>query len=216
MSDLRTLYGYSYPKPKNKSTDTLSPQEKLMLDMFIFMPNTKFHEIYKMVYPTAKGTPAKIRDDANQILISYAAEAYLKERKAEIDSHIGLTAPDGSEIFDIELKDIPDNAEEILMKKAWKEIEDKGLDSKAAEWWFKDLLKDKDASLDVAPPLRILAESCHSCRYKAMAETELYDGCKFCKYKKYANKNGVTYTYKNQLDLPKDFYTKNNIKKDEI
>lgn len=49
-------------------------------------------------------------------------------------------------------------------------------------------------------PRRYLPESCNNgCRYKAFCEEECDDLCKICKYKKYANENGVYYRSQEQL-----------------
>lgn len=191
------------PKRPSDPTWGLMPSDMDMLDMFILNEFMPFHEIWRLIKDD-KRSESSYKNAARGFLKQTDSEAYLIKRKSQIDAYFN---PNSIDPFDIGLDEIPENAEEILMKKAWKEIDTKGLDSKAAEWWFKELLKGKDEITEVAPPLRILAESCHSCRYKAACEENLYDGCKYCKYKVFANENGVKYSHKDQLDLPKDFYT---------
>lgn len=59
-------------------------------------------------------------------------------------------------------------------------------------------LDDKEAAVE--PPKRYLAVSCSlECRYKAFCEQECEDLCEICKYKQYANENGVYYKSENQL-----------------
>ena len=51
-------------------------------------------------------------------------------------------------------------------------------------------------------PRRYLPESCNNgCRYKIFCEQECEDLCEICKYKKYANENGVYYKSENQLTI---------------
>lgn len=61
-------------------------------------------------------------------------------------------------------------------------------------------LDDKDAAVE--PPRRYLAVSCGECRYKAFCEEHCDDLCAVCKYKLYANENGVHYETKEQLTNP--------------
>lgn len=191
---------YELPERKKNPISGLTPKEMDMLDLFILAPFMRFNDIWKMITDD-KRSQAAIKASSSAFLISYDSQVYLTDRKSQIDAYF---KPDNN-ILD-NLEEIPADADERIKKMMWNKIKDGNIDNKAAEWWFKDVLKDREVETEVAPPLRILAESCYSCRYKAACETELYDGCKYCKYKKYANKNGVKYTYKDQLDLPKDFY----------
>ena len=61
----------------------------------------------------------------------------------------------------------------------------------------------------VESPRRYLPETClRSCRYRLFCEDNMVNGnivdeCVYCKYKAYANKNGVMYDNTNMLDIPK-------------
>lgn len=54
----------------------------------------------------------------------------------------------------------------------------------------------------VEQPRRYLPESCSSCGYKTFCEQECENICEICKYKLYANENGVHYETKEQLINP--------------
>ena len=54
----------------------------------------------------------------------------------------------------------------------------------------------------VEAPRRYLPTMCSECRYKAFCEQECEDLCETCKYKLYANENGVHYETKEQLINP--------------
>ena len=54
----------------------------------------------------------------------------------------------------------------------------------------------------IEAPRRYLPAMCSECRYKAFCEQECEDLCELCKYKKYANENGVHYETKEQLINP--------------
>lgn len=58
-------------------------------------------------------------------------------------------------------------------------------------------LDDKEAAVE--PPKRYLAITCSECRYKTFIEKECDDICEICKYKQYANENGVQYKSEEQL-----------------
>lgn len=51
----------------------------------------------------------------------------------------------------------------------------------------------------VEAPRRYLPTMCSECRYKAFCEQECEDLCERCKFKKYANENGIYYKSENQL-----------------
>jgi hypothetical protein len=57
-----------------------------------------------------------------------------------------------------------------------------------------------DTKNAASPPLRYLPETSNNCRYKIFCENECEDECTICKYRDFANKQGVFYDYKNQLD----------------
>lgn len=201
---------YDLPK-RNKAPDSgLTEAQMNMLDMFILLPFMKFHDIWIMITDEKRSLTAA-KNASKAFLTCYDSQIYLTERKAQLDAY--FKPNDSDDILGKDIEEIPKDSTNLLLKRAWAEFEKDGFDSKAAELLLKQAMKNMDIDQEVTPPLRILAEACHSCRYKAACETHLYDGCKYCKYKAYANKNGVNYTHKDQLDLPKDFY--NQINKEE-
>lgn len=194
---------YDLPKRKKAGDSGLTSAEMDMLDMFLLVSSMKMQDIWKLV-TNDKRSEALIRATSKAFLTSYDSQIYLTERKAQLDAY--FKPNDNDDILGKDIDEIPKDSTNLLLKRAWAEFEKDGFDSKAAELLLKQAMKNMDIDQEVTPPLRILAEACHSCRYKAACETHLYDGCKYCKYKSYANKNGVKYTHKDQLDLPKDFY----------
>lgn len=59
---------------------------------------------------------------------------------------------------------------------------------------------------DIRPPERYLPVCCSECKYKvaideALSKGKAEDMCLKCKYKDYANENGVEYEYKNQYKI---------------
>lgn len=68
---------------------------------------------------------------------------------------------------------------------------------------------------NIEPPRRYLPEICsRSCRYRLFCEGNMVNGnivdeCVYCKYKTYANKNGVVYDNTDMLDIPSEQVTSN-------
>lgn len=67
-------------------------------------------------------------------------------------------------------------------------------------WKSLGLFGDEEEVMEA--PRRYLPAMCSECRYKAFCEQECEDLCELCKYKKYANENGVHYETKEQLINP--------------
>ena len=67
-------------------------------------------------------------------------------------------------------------------------------------WKSLGLFGDEEEVIEA--PRRYLPTMCSECRYKAFCEQECEDLCELCKYKKYANENGVHYETKEQLINP--------------
>ena len=67
-------------------------------------------------------------------------------------------------------------------------------------WKNLGLFGDEEEVMEA--PRRYLPAMCSECRYKAFCEQECEDLCELCKYKKYANENGVHYETKEQLINP--------------
>lgn len=196
---------YDLPKRKKAGDSGLTSAEMDMLDMFLLVSSMKMQDIWKLV-TNDKRSEALIRATSKAFLTSYDSQIYLTERKAQLDAYFKPTKKNAESSIGKE-DDTIENRYQRILDEAFREFEKSGFDAKSSEFLLKDAAKKLEmVTTSVAPPLRILAEACHSCRYKAACETHLYDGCKYCKYKSYANKNGVGYTHKDQLDLPKDFY----------
>lgn len=68
-------------------------------------------------------------------------------------------------------------------------------------WRSLGLFGDEEEVIEA--PRRYLPTTCSECRYKAFCEQECEDLCELCKYKKYANENGVHHETKEQLINPK-------------
>lgn len=67
-------------------------------------------------------------------------------------------------------------------------------------WKSLGLFGDEEEVVEA--PRRYLPEMCSECRYKVFCEQECEDLCERCKFKKYANENGVHYEIKEQLTNP--------------
>lgn len=64
-------------------------------------------------------------------------------------------------------------------------------------WKSLGLFGDEEEVVEA--PRRYLPTMCSECRYKVFCEQECEDLCERCKFKKYANENGIYYKSENQL-----------------
>lgn len=70
-------------------------------------------------------------------------------------------------------------------------------------WKSLGLFGDEEEVVEA--PRRYLPVQCLSeCRYRAFVEQECEDLCIYCKYRAYANENGIHYKTENQLKIPNE------------
>lgn len=188
------------PKRKKRSDSGLTELEMLFLDLYL-RTDVEVHKIYGWVFKAAAGkTIALVKSTANGLLSSMDAQVFLEERRAQL---LGELSGDKVEEAEI-LSEMPSDFADIVMKRVWKEFTDNGFNSKSTEILLRKVMSEIDAEKAVEPPIRVLSENCNTCRYRLFVEKNTVDECILCKYKEYGNKNGLKYTYRNQLNKQKD------------
>lgn len=192
------------PAGINERHWNLSERERFFLDLTI-MTDQLPSELYQMVFVSGETQVQRSRK-ATAILNSTDGREYTELRSKQLvkwyggdeaqEDKGGKAKPktieeafaDLAPTFIKELYTIMENRNDAAFADTMKLFLAKSL---------KDIQTDKMSD----PPRRYLPEICYNCRYKAFCESQCDDECEVCRYKKYANENGVVYDHKNQLEI---------------
>jgi hypothetical protein len=152
-------------------------------------------------------TDAQLQKKASAIETSADGVEYLAARKKQLedyyfepndivkDGQIGEFKPKSNEDILAELiPDVVNGLKDIARNKSDENYGD------LVRIVLNKLLKDMDTKNAAQPPQRYLPETSNNCRYRIFCEKECEDECLICKYRDFANKQGIFYDYKNQLD----------------
>ncbi len=206
-------------RPDDKSAcKGLSEEERNLLTYYVIFGCTK-DEAFLLFNSVrlVRSSKVAITKQASQFFSSKEAQAYLKAYRDTIERFLAGEKPQ------TEVQDTEQNASDRNKKRklaAAQKIIDyviKGANDIEAmddpEAFVK--LADKvglfdDFEAQVEAPRRYLPQSCmQGCRYRLFCEENLNNGnmvdeCQYCKYKAYANENGVVYDNMHLLDVPVD------------
>lgn len=179
---------------------SLTEREKDAIDYSLISMKPR-DEIYN-IFCAPQLTKAQCRSRSSALWSSMDAREYIELRSSQFED---VFTPKNSD-----QKQTEEAFSEEFSSTLKKLIADKALDPNSSDQW--DAIKIaaaqvfKDTTTSLEAPRRYLAESCRSspCRYLAYCELALQDECKYCKYKKYGEDNGIKYDHKNMLDIPKD------------
>lgn len=197
------------PKRKNNKFSELTEMQMVFLDNYILRttnPKVLFHTLL---------CPEKSERDSNSMMNSLLrnsdAEDYMKTRRQQLLNFFKGESVDGEDGGD----DSVDQSEfrKMLMNKFMADMKESistgTLDYKqgAIVEKFVSKILDYDEREDNAPepPCLYLPENCLNCRYRiAIEEGEnAIDECKFCRYRKHCNENGIEYGPEDQLEIEK-------------
>lgn len=195
----------------------LDENERNMLTYYVLFGCTKdvafeLHNAKRLI----SASKVAITKQANQLFGSPQANAYIKAYRDTLERFLaGESKP--AEVVDTEQNASDRNkkrkldAAQKIIEYVIKEAQNLGDDGSDPELIVK--IADKVGLFDsfeqaVEAPRRYLPVSCStSCRYRLFCEENLDNGnmvdeCQYCKYKAYANDNGVVYDNMHQLDIP--------------
>lgn len=189
-------YKVKLPLPNIRPDSRITPPDAQMLDMYI-LSDMEFTEVW-MMFKGKTGTKTTNQSKASQFFALHDTKIYLEERRKQLNDYIenksGETSTENYEVTKDDFKQLL----KIAVDHA-KNVDDplhvdalKALLSKAAKF-----LETEDKQ---EPPRRYMPETCSNCRYRKFCEQECEDECDKCKYKEYANQNGVSYTPQTQLN----------------
>lgn len=201
-----TMIAKSLKLPPEKRSEfwSLTDRDYLFLDLTLLL-NMKHAEIYRMV-SSGVMTEVQLSRKASAVTTSGDGVEYLAARRLQLESYYfpndGVEGCENTEkpmsieesIADM-LPDAVTNLRAILRDKNDENYGD------VLRLFLAKLIKDLETKNIAQPPMRYLPETpCLPCRYKIFCENETADECLICRYRDLANKQGVIYDYKNQLD----------------
>ena len=194
-------------RPDTSTRYTLSEAERYALCVFCVFETTKI-DAFKLAHPEVVGTKNVLKSRCDEFFASSDVVNFMREYRAYLD---GLdkeekkTQDPKSQESDEEWENKKKRALRNLAQKGYRLAED--LDSEDADVEMVVKVFDKLGWLDneevqQEQPRRYLPTSCGGCSYKAFCEQECEDLCVYCKFKVYANEQGVDFPKEKQLEMP--------------
>ena len=173
------------PPGVKREDSCLTTPEVTFLEMYLFTDQFA-HDIYKYLFNTKDMSDASIRKNAAKLLQSNDAQVYVEDRMAQIDNFLNKTetaiTPDDEDILDENGQFRPEIIRQVMIQ-AGREFKKKGnVDNRLFEKMFDYIMKNSNISSEAEKPIRVLAEQCHTCRYRIYCEENCDDVCKLCRY----------------------------------
>lgn len=218
MADEKDLERFDIPKAPKDKMSNLTEAQRMALDLFILMPSLSLYEALQMVF-NKDGIPKKpvdVRIAAKSLAGTMDTRTYVETRHRQISRFFVGQSVSGNGVFKEERIALSDEQQEKvdLTSEAFandvlRKIKEVAYDTddpknfEALKMIGAKVLKDLEMGKALEPPVRVLAENCRPCRYRIFCEddTKVQDICKVCKYKEYAESNGVSFTHKDQLNI---------------
>lgn len=194
-------------RPDSKTQYRLTDAERYALCCYCVFECSKL-DVFMFAHPEVVGTKALVRDQCEQFFASSDVANFLREYRAMLDEADKVQAKSQEpklEESDEEWENKKQRALRNLAQKGYRLAEN--LDDEDADIDIVVKLFDKLGWLDndeaqVESPRRYLPTSCGGCSYKAFCEQECEDLCVYCKFKAYANEQGVDFPKEKQLEMP--------------
>lgn len=192
-------YKVHIPAAVIRPDSILTKADAQMLDVYI-LSGMKWIEVW-MMFKGSTGTKVTNQSKASQFLSLHDVQIYLEERCKQINSFINKQQTPSTSTSSGDYEVTKEDFKQLLRISVdhAKDVNDplhidalKALLSKAAKFL--------DAEDTQEPPKRYIPVTCSICRYRKFCEEECEDECNKCKYKEYANENGVVFTPQNQLN----------------
>lgn len=194
-------------RPDTSTRYILSEAERYALCVFCVFETTKL-DAFKLAHPEVVGTKNVLKNRCDEFFASSDVVNFMREYRAcleGLDKEEKKTQDPKSQESDEEWENKKQRALRNLAQKGYRLAED--LDSEDADVEMVVKVFDKLGWLDneevqQEQPRRYLPTSCGGCSYKAFCEQECEDLCVYCKFKAYANEQGVDFPKEKQLEMP--------------
>lgn len=194
-------------RPDTSTRYILSEAERYALCVFCVFETTKL-DAFKLAHPEVVGTKNVLKNRCDEFFASSDVVNFMREYRAcleGLDKEEKKAQDPKSQESDAEWEEKKQKALRNLAQKGYRLAEN--LDDEDADIDIVVKLFDKLGWLDneevqQEQPRRYLPTSCGGCSYKAFCEQECEDLCVYCKFKAYANEQGVDFPKEKQLEMP--------------
>lgn len=208
-----------YIKRPATNEGTLTAEDMLLCDIFI-LSNLEFWEAYKLVFGETTVYKGKVTVKTTQAIKRQAEiyssrselREYLEKRSKQLAA---LVAADGPSISPNKLKEVAKSEDGTGFSAGFasnviRKIEE-AVDEPTSPIHFDAIklaatkvMKDLEVKDNFEPPVRYLPETCSNCRCKKFCEDNCEDLCKLCRYREFAESQGVHYEDNDMLNTIKD------------
>lgn len=194
-------------RPDTSTRYTLSEAERYALCVFCVFETTKI-DAFKLAHPEVVGTKNVLKSRCDEFFASSDVVNFMREYRAYLDgldkeektdAKANVSQEDREERKRRALEILADDLiDQIFALRAGGEEVDRETIMKMVDriGWLGD------EEVRVESPRRYLPTSCGGCSYKAFCEQECEDLCVYCKFKAYANEQGVDFPKEKQLEMP--------------
>lgn len=182
----------------------LSPHEQDAITWHIISGMSRAEVYQRFIRPDLETSKTALDKLSKMFFEDKEVRRYMEEYQATLSAFLNPQEKPKKVLTEDEMKDRIlkgiDKLKEFAFDQAEKidTLEDPGEVIKL--WRSLGLFGDEEEVIEA--PRRYLPAMCSECRYKVFCEQECEDLCELCKYKKYANENGVRYETKEQLINP--------------
>ena len=189
-------------RPSGKFGLSDEQQDAITWHMLSGMPRTEVFA--KFIKPSYAGTKNALETATRMFFDDREVKRYMEEYKKTLDVFL-----DGEKEENSKEKELTEDDKQKAIRSVANQVVSLAKRAGSADVDIELVIKlmdklqwldDKDATVE--PPKRFLAVSCSECLYKSFCEKELDSPCKRCKFKEYANNNGIIYKPEEQLKNP--------------
>ena len=196
-------------RPDTSTRYTLSEAERYALCVFCVFETTKL-DAFKLAHPEVVGTKNVLKSRCDEFFASSDVVNFMREYRAYLDgldkeekteAKANVSQEDREERKRRALEMLADDLiDQIFALRAGGEEVDRETIMKMVDriGWLGD------EEVQQEQPRRYLPQTCSGCSYKAFCEQECEDLCEYCKFKAYANEQGVDYPKEKQLEMPQE------------
>ena len=185
-------------------TFKLTQQEQEALSWHIISGMARTEVYRRFIRPDLETSKAALDKLTKMFFEDKEVKRYMEEYQSTLDDFLNPKEKPKKELTEEEMKARINKGIEKLKEFAFNQADKISTLEEPGEvvklWRSLGLFGDDEEVAEA--PRRYLPVQCMSeCRYRVFVEQECEDLCIYCKYKAYANENGVHYKSENQLNI---------------
>lgn len=188
-------------------TFKLTQQEQEAISWHIISGMARTEVYRRFIRPDLETSKAALDKLTKMFFEDKEVKRYMEEYQSTLDDFLNPKEKPKKEITEEEMKARINKGIEKLKEFAFNQadkistLEEPG---EVVKLWRSLGLFGDDEEVAEAPRRYLPVQCLSECRYRAFVEQECEDLCIYCKYKAYANENGIHYKTENQLKIPNE------------